>query len=126
MNLPSVSTSLQPSDEAPLPLDPQERELQRQVLAHIRDFGPRKYLTFYNQAKKLKEDGIDAGKVRQSLVGELPSVPPVPEGGTHFISRVHSAKLQAIYHVVRNAVEDALARRPPQFREEHAQKTVQS
>ena len=101
-------------------LDPQEAELQRQVLAHVREFGSRKYQTFYTKAKQLKENGLDANAVRQSLILELPPPVAVPEGGVHFISRVHAAKQKAIYHIVRNAVEDALARRSAQFREEHA------
>jgi hypothetical protein len=101
-------------------LDPQEAELQRQVLAHVREFGPRKYQTFYTKAKQLKESGLDPKSVRQSLILELPAPVNAPEGGVHFISMVHAAKQKAIYHVVRNAVEDALARRPAQFREEHA------
>ncbi len=105
----------------PVKPDPEHEEIQRQVLTHVREFGPRKYLAYYNQAKNLKESGVDPGTVRKSLVLELPKQPPAPEGGVHFISKVQNAKQKAIYHVVRNAVEDALARRPPLFREEHAQ-----
>ena len=110
------TTPLEPQDKP----DPQHEELKRLVLAHVREFGPRKYLAYYNQAKNLKESGVDPGAVRKSLVIGLPTLLPAPEGGVHFISKVHTAKQTAIYHVVRNAVEDALARRPPQFREEHA------
>ena len=101
--------------------DPEHDELKRQVLEHVREFGPRKYLAYYTQAKNLKESGVEPGAVRKSLVQELPKQPPVPEGGIHFISKVQNAKQKAIYHVVQNAVEDALARRPAQFREEHAE-----
>jgi hypothetical protein len=100
--------------------DPEAEELQKQVMAHVREFGPRKYLAFYNRAKQLKESGLEPIVVRRDLIGEIPSLPPVPEGGRHFISKVVHAKQKAFYHVVRNAVEDALARRPPQFREEHS------
>jgi hypothetical protein len=105
----------------PVKPDPEHEEIQRQVLAHVREFGPRKYLAYFNQAKNLKDSGVEPGTVRKSLVIELPKPPPVPEGGVHFISKAQNAKQKAIYHVVRNAVEDALAHRPPMFREEHAQ-----
>ena len=95
----------------------------RQVMAHIQEFGPRKYQAYYTQAKQLKESGLDPGTVRKSLIVELPAAPPIPEGGVHLISRVHGAKQKAIYHVVRNAIEDALARRPPLFRLEHAEQS---
>ena len=100
--------------------DAEARELQRQVLAHVREFGPRKYQAFYKQAVQQKESGVDASTIRTNLLLDLPVQPPAPEGGVHFLSKVHTAKQQAIYHVVRNAVEDALARRPALFREEHA------
>ena len=112
-----AATPLEPQVKS----DPETEELQRQVMTHVREFGPRKYLAFYNQAKNLKESGVEPGTVRMSLVLELPKQPPDPEGGVHFISKVQNAKQKAIYHVVRNAVEDALARRPPHFREEHAE-----
>ena len=100
--------------------DPEEVELQRQLLAHVREFGPRKYQAHYTQAKQLKDSGVDAGVIRKSLIIELRSIPASPEGGVHLISKIHQAKLKAIYHVVRHAVEDAIARRPAQFREEFA------
>lgn len=109
-----------PALEPQANIDPKEIELQRQVMAHVRDFGSRKYLAYYTQAKNLKESGVDPATVRKSLIVEVPNQPPEPEGGEHFISKVHRAKQKAIYHVVCNAVEDALARRPPLFREEYA------
>src|SRR5260221_14711623 len=102
----------------PVKPDPEHEEIQRQVLAHVREFGPRKYLAYYNQAKNLKESGVQPDEVRKSLVFWLPKQPPAPEGGVHFISKVQNAEQKAIYHVVCNAVEDALAPRPSQFREE--------
>jgi len=77
-------------------------------------------LVFYNRAKQFIVGGVEANAIRKDLIGEVRSFPPVPEGGMHFISRVHHEKQIAFYHIVRNSVEDALARRPPQFREEYA------
>src|SRR5258708_966700 len=103
--------NLTPQDNKsdPKPPEPQakpdleQEELQRQVMAHVREFGPRKYLALYKQAKQLKESGVDPSSVRKSLVLEIPKPGPVPETGIHFISRVHGAKQKAIYHIVRNA-----------------------
>lgn len=102
----------------PAPPDPQQEELRRLIAAEVREFGPRKYQAFYTKAKQLLGD-LRPDAVRKDLIGEPPVPPPVPEGGLHFITRMNHAKKMAFYHVVRHAVEDALARRPPQFREEY-------
>jgi hypothetical protein len=104
--------------EIALPLDPQDVELQKQVQAHVREFGPRKYLAIYNKAKELKAGGLDPASVRMNLITALPQPVTAPEGGVHFISMVHGAKLKAMNQVAIQAVDDALARRPPQFRED--------
>lgn len=117
---PPTQTPDPESVQALIPVDPEHEELKKQVLAHVREFGPRKYLAFYKQAKNLKESGVDPNTVRKSLVFDLPKLPPPPEGGVHFISKVQNAKQQAIYHVGHSAVEDAIANRPPLFKEEHA------
>jgi hypothetical protein len=111
-----LTSSIQPARA-----DPESTELQKQVLAHVREFGPRKYQAFYTRAKQCLESGLQPDIVRKNLIGEVGALPPVPESGAHFISKVHHAKLQAFYHVVRHAVEDALANRPVQFQESFGQ-----
>jgi len=101
----------------PIPPDPQAEEVRRQVTADVREFGPRKYQVYYAKAKQLREGGFRPDAVRQDLVGEPAASPPVPKGGWHIITRVNYEKRMAFHRIVRHAVEDALAYRPPEFRE---------
>src|SRR3954468_14240539 len=80
------------SNSAPVAVQPPSdllaEELRRQVLATVREFGPRKYQVFYAKAKHLAED-LRPDAVRRDLIGAPPAPPPMPEGGLHFLTSVN-------------------------------------
>jgi len=91
-------------------------DIDAQVESERRVRGTHEYQSTYDEAKRRLASGESPDNIRAALTIEPRELGPLEDGRTPFTHKVSNAVERDMFRIRRDAIEDALADRPPSYK----------